>query len=189
MVLLAVVGWLPLYLDTNCQGSLGPVTYTPFFGIRRRIFFSQHQSLTTSARFGTICSVAPFEVIFSFPFVDLIFELCFGPEGSFPSYGSSTWLWTKSFSACMLFSKFFPFVLGCDVAFGPLFLGCDALIDCVSSKTLGTSLSGFTCVDIVFVMSEYDPFELFGVFSNKLGTSLTENICGSSTLVSGWLTH
>ena len=84
---------------------------------------------------------------------------------------------------------FFSFVLGCDVAFGPWFPGCDALIDCVCSKTLGTSFSGFTWVEIVSVMSEFDPFELFGVFSNKLGTSLTENICGSSTLVSGWLTH
>ena len=50
------------------------------------------------------------------------------------------------------------------------------------SKTLGAFLSGFKWV-------EFDNFDLLGVLSKQLGTSLTGDICGSSTFVPGWLRH
>ena len=50
-------------------------------------------------------------------------------------------------------------------------------------------MSGFTWVDKFDELGDNDTFDLFGVFSNKLGTSFTENVEGTSLGVPGWLRH
>ena len=63
------------------------------------------------------------------------------------------------------------------------------MIDEKCSETSGTSLSGFTWVDKFDELGDNDTFDLFGVFSNNLGTSITENVEGASLGVLGWLRH
>ncbi len=139
-------------------------------------------------RFGINCSVAFFLGIFAFPSIDLVFKLFCGPEGSTPSYGSTTWFWTRSFSVCTLSSKIFPFLLGA-AGLELCWAVSDAAIDEKCSETLGTSLSRFTWVDKFDELGDIDNFDFFGVFSNKLGTSFTENVEGASLGVPGWLRH